>query len=78
MPAQLVCYWCNQPKKNVQLITESKTHGICPACLKEHFALTVPAMYEALVAREEEIKLAKAKKRRERRAAKSWRERRAS
>lgn len=70
MQGQLVCAWCNKKKKDIQLVTEGKSHGICPTCLKRVFGFTVQEMYAALAQREEAAKLAKANERIRRRNAK--------
>lgn len=73
MHGELVCAWCNEKQKDVQLVTAGKTHGICPDCLLKVFGFTVQQMYEALAQREEDAKIARTKKRLKRQQAKKRR-----
>lgn len=43
---KLVCAWCNKKIRDIELVTGSTSHGICPACLLEYFGMT-PSQLEA-------------------------------
>lgn len=73
MQGQLVCAWCNKKKKDVELVTQGQSHGICPACLLTVFGFTPEQLAQHVIDQTEVERIRKAKRRLERRQAKKRR-----
>lgn len=73
MQGELVCAWCNTKKKDVELVTQGTSHGICADCLLKVFGFTAKTLATDVERRKQQAKAIKREKARKRREAKKRR-----